>query len=230
MGQCAWDYLQGDKNAVVTVYTNLEPPTKISGNYLFRSFKKMPEMEQYALQFCKGSVLDVGACAGCHSIILQQNGHNVTAIELSEHAANCLKARNIPTIHGDVMNLKNQQFDTILMLMNGLGLGGTIEKTTAMLAHLKTLLKPGGQIIGDSADIIESYREEDGSALIELTGRYYGIVDYQMQYKGVKGDKFTWLFIDYHTLADCAKKAGLQTELLVEGNTDNYLVRLTHSK
>ena len=52
------------------------------------------------------------------------------------------------------------------------------------------------------------------------------IVDYQMEYKGLKGDKFTWLFIDYHTLADCAKKAGLQIELLVEGETDNYLARL----
>lgn len=46
-----------------------------------------------------------------------------------------------------------------------------------------------------------SFEEEDGSIVIDLAGDYYGEIDFQMQYKDVKGDTFDWLYVDFRLLA-----------------------------
>lgn len=223
MGLCVYDYWKGDEAAELIVHSNVEEITLIKGSYLFRNYEEMPELEKLALQLSYGKVLDVGACSGCHSIILQEKGLDVLAVDISEPAVKTMKERGINTIKKDIFELNDIGFDTILLLMNGLGLGGAPEKTTELLSHLKTLLNPGGKIVGDSADLIDLYREEDGSVLLELTGNYYGEVQYMLEYKGIKGNLFDWLFIDYNLLDECAKAAGLTCSLVAEGNTDNYL-------
>ena len=50
---------------------------------LFRSYEDMPEIERKALDMAKGRILDVGAGAGCHSLVLQERGMDVTAIDIS---------------------------------------------------------------------------------------------------------------------------------------------------
>ena len=43
----------------------------------------MPLLEKTALEMAKGSILDVGAGSGCHSLALQEMGKEVCAIEIS---------------------------------------------------------------------------------------------------------------------------------------------------
>lgn len=228
MGECVLDFWNGNSEASVTVYSSVDEPTTITGHYLFRDFDGMPPLEQIALQLCRGKILDVGACSGCHAAVLQHLEYDVTAIDISAAAVETLKARNIPTIHSSILDLKEEKFDTILLLMNGMGMAGTPEATVTYLKHLKTILNPNGQIIGDSADIIEAYKEEDGSVLIELTGKYYGQITYELEYNGKKGEPFEWLYLDFDLLSECAAEAGLSCELAAEGETDNFLVVLQH--
>lgn len=227
MGLCVYDYWKGREDAALTVLSSLDEPTQITGEYLFRDFDSMPELEQIALQLCRGKILDVGACSGCHAVVLQEKELDVTAIDISLAAVNTLRERGIKTIHEDIF-VHTEAYDTILLLMNGMGMGGTPENTVELLSHLKTILKPGGQIIGDSADIIEAYREEDGSVLIELTGKYYGQLEYVLEYNGKKGEQFNWLYIDFDLLTQCANQAGLSCQLVAEGETDNFLCVLQH--
>ena len=119
------------------------------------------------------------------------------------------------------------QFDTILMLMNGIGIVGSLSRLPAFFMQLDTLLAPGGQVLCDSSDICYIFEDEDG--IIDLTGidGYYGELTYQMQYRNVKGEPFPWLFIDPETLAEQAAAHGYRCDIIARGTHYDYLARLT---
>ena len=79
----------------------------------------------------------------------------------------------------------------------------------------------------DSSDISYMFREEDGSMWMDLNSSYYGEVIYQMQYKNLITNQFDWLFIDFETLKAKALELGFKIELVLEGDNDDYLARLT---
>ncbi len=188
----------------------------------FRDFDDMPDLEQIALDLCDVNVLDVGACAGAHSAFLQGQGHEVTALDNSEGCIKTLKARGISNVLAvDFFELPRSNYGTILMLMNGLGLAGSLDNLIPMLNHLKTLLRPGGYVLADSSDI--SYLYQDTS---QPEGRYLGEVRFQFQYNDIKGDWFDWLYIDYETLQQYTAIAGWSTELLFADDDGSYLARM----
>ena len=95
--------------------------------------------------------------------------------------------------------------------------------------RVKHLLAPGGRVILDSSDLSYLYEEEDGSLMIDLADEYYGLLDYQMEYKGILGETFDWLYVDFNTLAYYAEQNGFKAELLSEGEHYDYLASLTIS-
>jgi SAM-dependent methyltransferase len=122
--------------------------------------------------------------------------------------------------------LFSETFDTILLLMNGSGIIGNIEGMERFFTCMKRLLRPGGCIYMDSSDLKYLFEEEDGSYLIDVAGDYYGLVDFRMQYKQVKGDAFDWLYIDFDTLSYYAEQYGFRAERVCEGEHYDYLARL----
>ena len=133
--------------------------------------------------------------------------------------------------HLSQTNLFNEQFadeyDTILMLMNGSGIIGKLENLPDFFRKMKLLLRPGGCVLMDSSNLSYLFEEEDGSIVINLAGDYYGEVDFQMQYKNVKGDSFDWLYIDFQTLSIYAAENGFKAELVKEGTHYDYLAKLS---
>jgi hypothetical protein len=113
------------------------------------------------------------------------------------------------------------------MLMNGIGIVGSLSRLPAFFMQLDTLLAPGGQVLCDSSDICYIFEDEDG--IIDLTGidGYYGELTYQMQYRNVKGEPFPWLFIDPETLAEQAAAHGYRCDIIARGTHYDYLARLT---
>ena len=97
----------------------------------------------------------------------------------------------------------------------------------AFFNRMKKLLAPGGCIYLDSSDLRYLYEEEDGSLMIDLADDYYGLLDYQMQYKDIVGETFDWLYVDFGTLAFYAEENGFTAELVAEGEHYDYLARLT---
>lgn len=92
---------------------------------------------------------------------------------------------------------------------------------------MKLLLRPGGCVLMDSSNLSYLFEEEDGSIVIDLAGDYYGEVDFQMQYKNLKGDSFDWLYIDFQTLSLYAAENGFTAELVKEGTHYDYLAKLS---
>ncbi|PKP43121.1 MAG: SAM-dependent methyltransferase [Bacteroidetes bacterium HGW-Bacteroidetes-12] len=228
LGAALLDYITKKNTKNITIISSVAEDDELPLPYLFRSEKELPKIEKKALQLCKGNVLDIGAGSGVHSLILQKRGLKVTSIDTSEGAIETMKQRGvINPLHKNFFTLENQKYDTLLFLMNGVGIAQTLDGLTHFLTHCKSLLSENGQILLDSSDIKYMFEEEDGSILLDLNGNYYGEVMYQMSYKNCKTPPFSWLFVDFETLQNYASQIGLTCELIIEGNHFDYLARIT---
>ena len=118
-------------------------------------------------------------------------------------------------------------YDTVLMLMNGSGIIGRLERMPLFFRRMKQLLAPGGCVLVDSSDLRYIYEDEDGAMDIDLNAGYYGELDFRMQYKRVKGAPFPWLYVDFDTLAYYAQENGFRAERLQDGEHYDYLARLS---
>ena len=228
IGRAILDYQQGNYSEDIKTFSSFDEEDTIPLAYLFRNFKNMPKLEQRALELCSGTVLDIGCGAGSHSLYLQNKNSVVTALDSSPGAIAVCKARGVKkTVLLEILAHKNETYDTLLLLMNGIGLAGSMVQLEPFLAHLKSLLKPNGQILLDSSDVIYMFeKDSDGGHFIPATDAYYGEVSFTMSYKGNKSAPFSWLFIDIKTLTSAAKKQNLSCELICNGTHYDYLARL----
>jgi len=230
LGHALIDYQRGKTDATLTVYSNVAEEEPLPAAYFFRNLWEMPELERQALEECQGRILDLGAGAGCHTLELQSRGFEVKAVDASEGAVEVMQARGVrEVVRHDIFDatLSHEKYDTLLMLMNGLGLVGTLEGLEKFLRHARTLLAPGGQILATSSDISYLYEDEEGALVFDLNGPYYGEVTYTMHYGEQQGEPFFWLFADASIVQDYAEEAGYEVAFLGEDEQHQYLVRLT---
>lgn len=229
-GKAILDFQTNNAPENLITETSISEEDEMSVAYLFRDFKQMPKLEQKALELAKGKTLDVGCGAGSHSLYLQNKRNlDVTAIDISKNAIEACRLRGLTSAKvTNILDLdSNEKFDTILLLMNGTGIFGTLKETAKYLQKLKSLLLPNGQILIDSSDIIYMFDEdEDGAYVIPADG-YYGELEFSLSYKGEKEDSFPWLYLDYNTLQNAAFANGLQCKLILEGEHYDYLAKLS---
>ncbi len=226
MGVAILDCHQNGKSADIVVVSDICEDDVIPLEILFRSYEEMPELEKIALNKAQGNILDVGAGAGSHALYLQQKGKSVQAIDISAGAVEFMKSQGVNARQIDLFDLKEEQFDTIYMLMNGIGIAGTLSNLENTLLHLKSLLNSGGKLYCDSSDIRYLYEDEEGALWIDLNTEYHGNFRFQMKYKDEIGPWFDWLYVDYENLAQAVVKTGMKIKNLHESE-DSYLAEIT---
>lgn len=230
MGRAIADYYKTQKANKLRVFSPMFEEDEIPLSTLFRKYKEMPEIERKALDMANGKTLDVGAGSGCHSLVLQEKGIDVTAIDISPLSVETMKERGVKKVlEQDFFTLKGQ-FDTILMLMNGIGIVGTLERLPMFFKQLNKILAPGGQVLCDSSDISYVFETEDGNIELPDDMSYYGEQSFRMQYKDTIGEPFNWLYIDADTLREKAGRCGYAVEVVAEGEHYDYLARITKRK
>ena len=227
-GKAILDFQTNNSPSELVTETNISEADEMSVEYLFRKHNEMPKLEKKAMQLSKGKILDVGCGAGSHSLYLQEKGFDVTSIDISVNTIKTCELRGLKKARvQNVLDIENEKFDTIFLLMNGTGIFGTLAETSKYLQKLKSLLNPNGQILIDSSDIIYMYDEnEDGSFLVPAD-HYYGELIFTISYKKETEVPFPWLYLDYNTLQNAAHANGLQCELILEGEHYDYLTKLT---
>lgn len=226
IGLAIQEYAVKRKPEDIIVSSDLCEDDIIPIEVLFRKYDEMPELEKIALDRVKGKTLDVGAGSGAHALHLSDLGIDVKCIDISGGAVDIMKKSGLNAEKINFFSLKNQKFDTILMLMNGIGIAGKLSNLETTLAHAKSLLNEGGRILCDSSDIKYLYEDEDGSMLIDLNSEYYGNFRFQMKYKKEKGPWFDWLYVDFDSLFTAAKNVGLKA-VRIEEIDDHYIAEIT---
>ena len=229
MGTAIQDFFEKGKAQQLKVRSSMFDDDEMPVSHLFRTPLEMNVLERMALSLCRGRILDVGAGAGCHSLSLQEQGAQVTAIDVSPLSVETMRRRGV--IHAEVADFfttaHSTSYETILMLMNGIGIVGKVAHLPAFFQRLDEILAPGGCVLTDSSDLRYVFEDEDGYFDPSDFDSYYGEVDYQMSYGKIKGESFDWLYIDFETLSAAADQAGYQVELVRKGEHYDYLAKIT---
>lgn len=225
-GKALLDYQNDNYTEDLITSTNISDEDELPLPYLFRDFKEMPKLEQKALQLSKGRILDVGCGSGSHSLYLQKKGFDVKAIDVSKGAIEVAKKRGVlNTEQIDILD-ETESFNTIILLMNGTGIFQELSQVAKYLKHLKSLLKPNGQILIDSSDIKYMYEDEDGGLWVDTNSNYYGELDYYLSYKNEDEEPMKWLYLDFDNLKFACESVGLSCEKMMDGEHFDYLAKL----
>ncbi len=232
MGQAIAEFYANGTASTLRVFSSQFDEDEIPVEQLFRPVKQMPALEQAAIKLAKGRILDVGAGSGCHALALQNAKKDVCAIDISKLSVDTMAAQGVKDARQvDLFDESfDEKFDTILMLMNGSGIIGRLSNMESFFNRMSQLLNPDGVVLMDSSDLRYLFENEDGSFEINLAGSYYGEIDFQMQYKSIKGEKFDWLYIDFATLNLYAEQYGFEAEIVKEGSHYDYLAALKRKR
>lgn len=231
LGRALSDYHRGATSARIMVHTDIwvDEPTPVEEFYR-PDDQPLPELERTALGLCRGRTLDLGAGAGRHALELQRRGFDVTAIDVAPEAVEIMRERGVTDARcGDFAAVNGERFDTIVLLMHGIGLVGTLEGLTSFFDQARNHLDNHGRIIFDSADlgIVMPEQFEEGLAEWRSGGLYPGEVEYRLTYEAFEGEPYPWLFVDPITLADRARIAGLRSQIVDRGGRGTFLARVS---
>lgn len=224
-------YQDGRTDARLVVRTDLGTREEWPAALFFRTPAEFPPLEREALRHCGRRVIEVGAGAGPHALALLREGHEVLAVEALPEIAALLAERGVETVTVRPLDdLPAGAADTVLLLMNGLGLAGTLEGLQPLLESAARLLAPGGRIVADSTDPRRFLEIDDEEPVVGQDGRYGGEVQFQVEFDGAKGSPFPFLYVDAGTLVKHASRAGLTLEAALPFENGTYLAILARSE
>jgi SAM-dependent methyltransferase len=234
LGRALLDFHRGATDATFTVHSDLwdDEPTLVE-EYYRPEYRALPEIEERALSRCRGRVLDVGAGAGRHALELQQRGLTVTAIDIAEDAVTVMRERGVRDARcGHLDSMASGSVDTILLLMHGIGLVGTLSGLELFLRESRRVLSTPGQIICDSADLtLVLPTLADRLDRADLSPEpYFGEVEFRLTYGNLEGRPYPWLFVDPSTLDRQARASGFDFEMVTRGSRGAFVAALTRQK
>ena len=230
LGNAMLAYLDGDHDAELVVRRDdgVDDPMRVS--VFFRDPSEFTEIEMTAIRHCSGHVLDVGAGSGFHSLVLQENGVAVTAIDISPVAVDVMTRRGVNDAKcADIFDFKDGPFDTVIMMGHGIGMVETIAGLDRLLDQVRPLVAPQGKLLFDSGDVRVT---KDASHLAyhetnRKLGKYIGEIRLQIGFRGEFGPLCGWLHVDADKAAERAELAGWRLAVLCRSEGGQYLAELT---
>lgn len=221
LGRALLDRLETGEDVAIEVSRSDGIAYTMLSSEFFSLEGRLMALDERALRECRGRVLDVGAGAGRHCLALQERGIDVVALDISPLCAEVMRRRGVRDVRvGDVFGLGNEAmgtFDTLLFLMQSVGIAGSLFGLERLLVVLRPLLAPGGQLLIDSSPV----REVSASSPGAPDG-----IDVQFFYDGYRGRSFGWLYLAEESLAQLAEGLGWGCAILERVPGGEYLARL----
>jgi len=209
-GEALRAYSQGDRS---TFYLK-DRSGELFETDLSRYFRKTNQLSKFEMKLISltyGDILDVGCGSGNYIPLLAERGR-VLGIDISPSVIDVAKKNGCKTCKvADIFTFPTtKKYDTITFLGNGLGIGGTVNKTKKLLKKLSCLLKNDGQILAIGRRVIQ---------------RKFVAVQLRPVWKQKIGSRFDWIHISKDFLSDLCEQAGLRLKVL-QGNQHYYMFRI----
>jgi SAM-dependent methyltransferase len=223
------DYRRGSRDTPLIVERDDGRLEELPLSLFFRRPAEFSPMENRALALCRGRVLEVGAGAGQHTLVLQEKGLAVTALDICPQAVEVMKQREVKDAQtGDITDfITREPYDTLLVLGRSIGLVGNLNGLRRFLIGAYGLLNDGGQIILDSLDVTQTIDPShlEYQKANQANTRYSGEIRLRLNYRNLLGEWYSWLLVRPDTLVEIAGETGWQTEIILSEGGD-YLARL----
>ncbi len=218
-GQALLAYWRGDESTTITHEFKTGQKKSLPVSVFFRTPSEFFPTEN-GFVYCRGRILVVGAGTGVHALELENQGYEVTAIDICPQAVQIMKERGIKDVRQqDFLQFVGETYDTILMLGQNIGMCETLKGIKGLLNRCRKLLRPNGQLLVNSVD-------ESESLSAPTQQRYPGELEFRLCHKGNIGPWMHWLHVDFDTLKLHALKCGWFAEKLIDTEESAFLARL----
>jgi len=226
-GKAILDCYETGEEAMTTLYRVEDGnEEEMPASDYFATFDDWTPTDRALTNWVHGRILDIGAGAGRVSLHFQEKGHDVVAVDLSEGCLKVLEKRGVKNIrrHNILEGpLEGEKFDTICLFGMNLGIPGLAKNRSQFIADLKSMLNPGGRIIGTQVNWDKTTKKihidfqrqlrDEGKHPVEMTLRFH--------YKGVEED-FSWVLTNSEELEKLAEVHGLELESCIEISNATY--------
>ncbi len=154
-GQEIWAYYKGREVSEIVERDDGYIDATSSPKVYFSEYKDWSPVEQKAMEFVKGRVLDIGCGAGRHSLYLQKKGLDVLGIDISPLAVKVCKLRGLKkakVMSIEDLSFKPNSFDTVIMMGNNFGLFGDFQKARRLFKKFLEMTSENALIIAETRD------------------------------------------------------------------------------
>jgi SAM-dependent methyltransferase len=199
----------------------------------FTTYEEWSTLEKEALSYVKGRVLDVGCGAGRHALYLQKKGFEVLGIDISPLAIEVCKHRGLKkagVISIEEIDFKPNSFDTIIMMGNNFGLGGSFTGTQNLLRNFYKITSKDAIIIATTRDIYQTDNPDhiEYQKVNREKGRMSGQVKIRVRFHMYSTKWFDFLMVSKEEMKQIIEGTGWEANKFIESQ-GNY-VAILHKK
>ena len=186
-------------------FTFIDSAGRSSAHDIARYLRKPNQLnflEKKLISRSRGNILDVGCATGYYLPLLMKKGKAV-GIDVSPNLIAFAKKKGLSNCFvGDILKYRSPvKFDTITLLENNIGLGGSVVGTKKLLIRLKKMLSPEGQIL---------------MIVRKIDDRNYFKIRLRPCWRGLVGESFGWISFNLDYLRVLLVSLGFKVEIIGE--------------
>ncbi len=222
------DYMNGQNRSEIIERDDGYLDVNADLQVYFEPFEKWPSHHRRAMRHARGRVLDIGCGAGRHAIYLQQQGREVTGIDVSPLAVKVSRMRGLRDAR--VMSVTRMsprlgRFDTFLMLANNFGLFGSPARARWLLRRFKRFSTDDAVILAESTDpyaraSAEHRRYQNRN---RERGRIPGQLRLRLRYRQYQTPWFDYLLVSKSEMERLVEGTGWYVDRFVDSGEAIYI-------